>query len=342
MNSITSALMGMDAPLHQIGGAPQPMGFMSDSAQAGGLAFLIGELEKRNPKLLEPLTSTTWPRDITAKTGGGWLEFSSSYNVSYASAGSNEDGIIGGQTTEIPTVQADIGKDLWRLFVWANKLSIPLIDKKKLQTMGRSLDELLDKGLHVNWDKVLDANAYLGFPSIGTYGLINSPDVLASMVAPGASGSSSWDSKTVDEILDDVNDLIRDTWQASEYDLTGMANHILLPPEKYNRLVNRRIGEAGNSSILDFLLKNNLGHNQGVSLAIFPCRWCIGAGEGGTDRMVGYANNSDTVNFDMTVPLSRIITQPSAEKMAYLSTYAGQFSQVKFQRLQPIKYRDGI
>jgi len=323
-------------------GAMQPMGFLSDSAQAGGLAFLVGELEKRDSRLLEPLTSVTWPRDITAKTGGGWMEFTSSHNVSYASVGSGVDGIVAGATTEIPTVTADIGKDLWRLFVWANKLGVPLVDQKKLQTMGRSLDELLDKGLRLNWDKTLDMSTYLGFPRLGTYGLVNNPDVLASMVAAGASGSLLWEDKSVDEVLADVNDLIRDTWEASEYDLTGMANHILLPPEKYNRLVDRRIGEAGSSSILAYLLENNIGRNQGIDLVIFPSRWCIGAGEAGTDRMVGYANNRDTVNFDMTVPLSRVITQASAEKMAFLSTYAGQFSQVKFQRLQPVKYRDGF
>jgi len=342
MKSIPSGLMGMDAPMLQLPGSNSPVGFMNDSAQAGGLAFLVGELEKRDPKLLEPLTSTTWPRDIIAKTGGGWLEFTSSYNVSYASVGSNEGGIIGGQTTEIPTVQADIGKDLWRLFVWANKLAVPLVDQKKLQTMGRSLDELLDKGLHLNWDKTLDSNTYLGFPAIGTVGLVNNPDVLASMVAPGASGTTEWASKNPDEILEDVNQLINDTWEDSEYDLTGMANHILMPPEKYTLLVTRRIGDAGSKSILTYLLENNIGRNQGIDLVIFPSRWCIGQGENGTDRMVGYANNADTVQFDMTVPLTRVITQPSAEKMAYISTYAGQFSQVKFKRMQPIKYRDGI
>lgn len=342
MNGITSQITGMDAPMLPLSNAPQPMAFMKDSAISGGLAFLVGELEKRDPKLLEPLTSTTWPRDIEVQTGGGWLEFSSSYNISYASVGSNEGGIIGGQTTEIPTVQVDIGKDMWRLFIWANKLPVPLVDQKMLQTMGRSLDEWLDKGLHLNWDKTLDTNVYTGFSAVGTYGLVNNPNVLICMVPAGISGGTSWDTKTPDEILADVNLAVSDTWAASEYDLTGMANHILLPPKKYELLVRRKIGEAGSMSILNFLLENNIGRNQGVDLMIFPSRWCIGVGEGGTDRMIAYANNSDTVQFDMTVPLTRIITQPSADKMAYLSTYAGQFGQVKFKRLQPIKYYDGI
>jgi hypothetical protein len=35
------------------------------------MAFLNGELEKRNVKLNEPLTSFTYARDISIETGGG-------------------------------------------------------------------------------------------------------------------------------------------------------------------------------------------------------------------------------------------------------------------------------
>ena len=46
-----------------------------------GMAFLEGELEKRDPKIREPLTSVTWPRDIVAESGGGWVDFTSTMNV---------------------------------------------------------------------------------------------------------------------------------------------------------------------------------------------------------------------------------------------------------------------
>ena len=38
-----------------------------------GMAFLEGELEKRDAKLREPLSSVTWPRDIPVRTGGGFV-----------------------------------------------------------------------------------------------------------------------------------------------------------------------------------------------------------------------------------------------------------------------------
>lgn len=71
---------------------------MDAASISSGMAFLNAELEKRDPRLLEPLQSVTWMRDIVSRTGGGWVEFSSNYFVDYATTGSNENGIIGGET----------------------------------------------------------------------------------------------------------------------------------------------------------------------------------------------------------------------------------------------------
>jgi len=323
---------------------PQSMRTM-DAATSGGMVFLIGELEKRDPKLYEPLTSTTWPRDIVAETGGGWVDYTSTYNVSYATTGGNEDGIIGGQTDNIPVMQADIGRDVNRVFTWSNILKVPFVDQQKLRTIGRSLDDILDKGIRLNHDKTIDMNVYTGFPGVGSFGLVNSPMVIAAMAPAGAGGSRNWKNKTPQEILNDVNKIQNDTWKAAEYDLSGMANHILLPPELYTWLVQTIVtvsGVPGGISILTYLLENNIGKNQGVDLFIAPCRQCIGAGEGGTDRMVAYANNRERVRYDSTVPLERSMTQPVVTQLAYLTAYVAQFGEVVWVYTQHAKYYDGI
>ena len=86
------------------------------------------------------------------------------------------------------------------------------------------------------------------------------------------------------------------------------------------------------------------GHvvEQGGDVVIAPCRWCIGAGSGKKDRMMVYVNDEDKVNFDLTVPLTRAFTQPSAERAAYITLFAAQIGQVKFNYYQPVGYYDGI
>lgn len=313
-----------------------------DAIAGSGLAFLEGELEKRDPRLLEPLVSVTWMRDIVAKTGGGWVEYSSNTFVDYAGAGGNARGIIRGQTNNIPVIQANVTKDIFKVYEWSNILKVPFVDQAKLQNIGRSLDEMLDKGIRLNYNKSIDCIVYTGLPDENVYGLLNNPNVAASLVDAGASTKTTWKDKTPDEILNDVNQVINDTWVTSEYDLSGMANHILIPPEQYTYIVSTKVSAAGNMSILEFLLQNNLARNQGRDLSIMPSRWCIGAGTGGKDRMFAYVNDEDRVNFDLPVPLSRIMTNPDVTQLSYLTAYAALVGQVKFLYYQCCRYKDGI
>ena len=322
-----------------------PSGMMMDAASiATGMAFLTGELEKRDPKLNEPMTSTSWPRDLPVRTGGGWNDTVSMFDVGYADPGSaSNGGLIGPETNVLARVQADIGKEQVRTHVWGMNLMVPYIDQQKLQQIGRSLDEILNKGLHLTYDKMLDRNAYEGVAD-GSYGLLNDPEIVTVTADPHTPGGTDtdWFHKTPDEILADVNRLILATWEASEYDLSGMANHILLPPKKYAHLVQTKVAADSGKSILQFLLENNIGKNQGVEPFFAPCRWCEGAGTGGTDRMMGYANSVDRVRFDITVPLRRVMTMADANSLSYLSPYVSQFSDIQWPYRQHAMYMDGI
>lgn len=316
-----------------------------DAAVAGGMAFLQSELEKLDPKVREPLTSVTWMRDVPVKSGGGWMEFTSVFSVDYGISGPNMYGLSGDQTNTIPIVQANLKKDIYRVFNWQNVLKVSFIDMQKLQGVGRSLEDMLDKGIKLNWNKTLDLVTYQG-PFSSYPGLVNQGNsITAASVAAGAAGSTLWSKKTPQEIMLDINTAMVTTWAASQYDLTGMANHILIPPTQYADIANRIVSQAGNVSVLTYLEQNNIGKSQGVDLKIFPSRWCIGAGAGSpaTDRMVCYVNDEDRVYLDVTVPIQRVMTTPTVQEGgAYLTLYAGQVGQVKFLYTQPVLYQDGI
>ena len=309
---------------------------------ATGMAFLEGELEKRDPKIREPLTSVTWQRDIVAETGGGWVDFTSTMDVDYATSAPNEASLVGGATDVIATVQANLNKDIFKVFTWAQAMKVPFVDSQKMQTIGRSIDQMLDKGIRLNYNKSLDQLVYTGFSNVGVTGITNSSDITAASATTGASGSTEWANKTVDEILWDINKMLIEAWAAAEYDESAMPNHILLPPTKYAYLVSTRIGTSGDENILGYIMKNNIAKQQGRDLQIFPCRWLTGAGTSSTDRMMCYVNNKDFLYFDIPVPLTRAMTQPVALQFSYITIYAGQMGQVKFLYNQPARYVDGI
>lgn len=331
-------------------GMSAPQGFTADAAfmrdrQAldSGMAFLVGELEKQDPNLYEPLTSVTWQRDIYAETGGGFVDFTSNYFVNYSTSSPNMNGLIAGQSNAIPVMQADISKDVFKCFTWAHILKVPFVDQQKMQQIGRSLESILDDGIKLNYNKTIDGMVYTGFSPLGIYGLVNNPNVATAAVANNAAGSSKlWKNKTPVEILADINEILTAGWVASEYDDSGIPIDILLPPEQYGYISTTLVSQAADKSILKYVLENNIAAQRGLKVNINPSRWCKGAGTSSTDRMVAYVNDRKRTRYDLPVPLQRALTQPSVGDMAYLTAYVAQVGQTKFLYLQPPQYRDGI
>jgi hypothetical protein len=329
---------------------------MDAAAVASGQVFLEGQLEKMDPKLYEPLISVTWMRDVVVKTGGGYVDYTSNFFPEYGTVGANQYGLMAGESNALPVIQGNISKDVFPVNTYGYIIKVPFLDQARMTQIGRSLEDLLQNGLRLNYDKMLDQNAYFGMTDIGQYGLINNPQVAQQTVAETGTPPTGdlpweqmlWRNKTPEQILDDVNSAINRCWARSEYDLKGMPNHILIPPDDFAYINGTLISTAGSQSILSFLLMNNTAKAQGVDLVISPCRQCISAGEAtesgtsGSGRMVTYVNREDMVFFDETVPLTRVITQPSAEQVAYLSTYVAKVGVLKFMYYQPVDYADGI
>ena len=328
------------------GGAPM---MVTDSAVAQGMTFLESELEKRDPRLYEPLTSVTWARDIVANTGGGWSDFSSMIDVEYASSGSNQYGIVGSKTTDVPVMQANLNKTTFKVFTWSNKMLISYVDMMKTQAIGRALDDIYDNGIRLNYNKTLDQAVYLGFDEYGTEGLINNSNVTSSLaLANGTSSSRLFSAKSADQILQEINALITRCWARAEYDTSAIPNTIGLPPEIFSDLNTRLVSTAGNISILEYLLRNNIARTQGVDLQIVPMRQLIGVGtpltSGGaaTNRVIAYVNKEEYLSIDLPVPLYRALTQNSVSDSGYLSQYFAQVGEVKFKYFQPVEYLDGV
>lgn len=312
------------------------------NAVSGGLSFLVSELEKLDPKLREPLTSTTYPRDIVIQSGGGWVEATSAMNVDYSASGGFESG---GVSNSIARIQADVSKDLFKVLPYEVSMGVKFVDLQRGAVTGRSIEDLYEKGIRMHYDKFMDSNTYVGMKEHGTEGLVNLSGVPAVAVATGASGSTEWEHKTPEEILRDVNNAILDGWAASQYDQRAIPNHILISPKKYSYLVNTPLtvaGVTGGINLLTYLQQNNIAKDKGVNLFIGDCRWCEKAGVGGKDRMIAYVNDAYFVGMDVPVPLTRAMTQPNITTASYDTLYVANVGQVKVHYIEPFVYRDGI
>ena len=315
--------------------------FDAASVATGGV-FLASELEKLNPKLIEPMSAVTYQEDMPFNNGGGWVDYTSNLFVNYATAAQDEDSIIGTNTTDIPTSQANVDKELFRTWTFAESLKYGYIDMQKSNKVGRDLKSIMEKGLKLNYNKLMDKNTYLGITKLGTYGLFNNPNIASQLAANNAAGTSRlWKDKTGQEILDDVNALAQAAFAACEYDPAGIPNQLLLPVENLN-YITRPMTIAACNSIAEYIKANYFGLNYGVELVIKGRRWGIGQGAGNTNRALMYRNDEDIVVTDITVPLMPVQTSWVPTQLSYLTPYVSQVGQVKFLRYQPFRYMDGI
>lgn len=320
-----------------------------DAGSSSAMAFLNSELEYSTQHLVKPLTSMTHPRDITVQNGGGFVDFISAYSSDYATTGSNQYGLQGTSNTDIAEIQVAINKGLWHAWNWAVGFTITDIDLKKLQNAKRlgqpppfSLQKMLEDGVTLTWNKALEVITYKGW--LGQPGIVNNPGVVSSVAANGASGHPQWSTKTPVEIQTDINFMINQTNTASAFAGAGMADTILIPWSVYPVLM-QPMTTGAYSSVLNYILENNIARQNGIDLKILPLAndWIATAGVGSTARSVAYRNNEETVVLRAPVTANKIMTVPTADKGgAYQTIYNGCIGQPQVYRSQAFYYLDTI
>lgn len=313
-------------------------------------AFLVGQLERLDQTLNEPLVEFTWSRDIDLRTDVSAAdEIASFTNSTFASPGgitagglnwiSNEGNAISG-----PSV--DIGKTGQPMRLWGSEVKYTVPELVKSQKLGMPIDAQKVEAMNLKRNMDIDQIVYIGDPTMSFTGLINSASAVGSVsnVANGAAGTPQWTTKTADEILKDVNDTLTAAWAASGW--KAMPNRLLLPPAQYGYIASAKVSSAGNMSILTYVLENNISSRSGTKLEILPLKWLIGAGAGGTqgqlgtvDRMVAYSKDKKYVQYPMT-ELQR--TPLEYRSLFQITTYWSRLGQVEFRYGVTLAYRDGI
>lgn len=300
-------------------------------------AYLVGELERLDPKVHEPLMAYTWTRDMPLRRDVMLGDEVTSYiKENYGAPGSDEaDGInfVGQSSTQIAGIQISDDKPTNPMFPWAMEVAYSVFDLAKSQQVGRPLEERKVKALQKKYQMDMDHIAYVGVPSRKMIGLFTNPDVTIS------AASGQWTmGKDIDEILADVNALLyAGTMSAAT---AVIPSKLLMPWKQYNDLVSRKVSTAANMSAIEYLKKNNLANAvNGRELEIYPCKWAQGAGVSGADRMVAYSQDEDFLRMPL-VPLLR--TPLEYRSLNHVFTYYGTVGSVEFVYPETVRYMDGI
>lgn len=313
------------------------MTFDAQTIDSAG-AFLVGELERLDQRLHEPLAAVTWSRDIDLREDVSIAdEFSAFTNSSFAAANGVQGSgkaWIGKDASAITGVSLDIGKTTSPLSLWAMQLGWTIPELESAQKLGRPVDQQKFAGLQLKHQMDIDEQVYIGDSALGLTGLVNGSAVTNSSNAT----TGNWGSATPDQILADVNELLNSVWAASAYAVCPA--DLRVDPLNFGRLVSTKVSSAGNISVLEFLKLNSLSNAiNGKPLDIQPLKWLTGRGASSTNRMVAYTKDPMRIRFPL-VPLQR--TPLEYRDLRQLTTYFGRLGAVEFVYPETVGYRDGV
>ena len=312
--------------------------------------FLVGQLERLDQTLNEPLVEFTWSRDIEIRTDVSPAdEIASWTNSAFAmSGGINPGGLnwISNEGNALAGPSLDIGKTPQPMRLWGAEVKYTVPELVKAQKLGMPVDAQKVEGMNLKRNMDLDNIVYFGDSSVGFTGLVNSNSLVGGFqnVANGAAGTPQWTTKTALEILKDVNEILTTTWMNSGWKV--LPDTLLVPPAQLGFIASQPVNTAAQKTILAYIIENNICAQQGQKLNILPLKWLIGAGVGGTpgtigtvDRMVAYNKNKKYVQYPMT-ELQR--TPLEYRSLFQITTYWARFGQVEFRYGTTLSYRDAI
>ncbi|MCM2293041.1 DUF2184 domain-containing protein [Allorhizobium sp. BGMRC 0089] len=168
-------------------------------------------------------------------------------------------------------------------------------------------------------ERLLNSIAIIGSTEKNWTGFANDPNVSRVDVAADGTGSSTyWSTKTQDQIVRDVNDLIsavrRNTLEVEWID------SLRLPPDAFRLIATKRLADGdGTVTVLEYLRKNNVYTAEtGQPLDIQPLRELATASQDGGGRMVVYRRDPEVLRFHL--PMPRRVLQPRQKSIMGFET----------------------
>lgn len=173
---------------------------------------------------------------------------------------------------------------------------------------GANLDTSLQSAAKRGHDETINKLAWNGDAISGLPGLLSNPN-LPLMVIPsdGTGGLKTFVSKTSDQIVRDMNNLVASVLVSTSGIHT--ATQIWMPITQYSYINTTVRSQTSDKTILQMFQSANPG------VTVMPVVEMKGAGPGGTDMMIALENNRD--NFRLEIPMSFYQHSPQLHNLEY-------------------------
>jgi hypothetical protein len=201
------------------------------------------------------------------------------------------------------------------------------------QKAGKNLDQRRAAAARRAHEEKINSLALKSAPELGTRGLLDYPGITeATIPANGTGNSKRWNTKTVDQILADIN-LLTDSVMLPTYG-REVPDTLLLPLSIYNLLANTRLGD-NETTLLQYILNNN-PHLTKID-------WLLelaGAGEGGSDRILIGKFDEEHITLEIPQPFEQFDAQQNG--MEYVIPCHSRCGGVIIYYPMSFAYADGV
>jgi hypothetical protein len=188
------------------------------------------------------------------------------------------------------------------------------------------------------YEEFVDDVALRGKAEKNFYGIINYPGI-TTVLAAAEGGHTTWDQKTADAILKDVNDALTGIYVGTLQ--VEMADTLLLPVAAMTLIATKRIPDT-TMTVLDFLLtKNVYTATTGRPIMIRAVRGLETAGQGGSGRMVAYRRDPSIIKMHIPMP-HQFLPVWQTGPMVFDVPGIFRLGGVEVRRPASVRYVDGI
>lgn len=184
-----------------------------------------------------------------------------------AGAGVNEIVFRQYRGVGIAKVIADYAKDFPRVDVYGEEKAVKvkgigdsygysIKEIRQSQRAGKNLDQRRAITARRAHDEMMNKMALKSNAVDGTNGLLDYPGITeVTLRADGTGSSKTWASKSADQIVRDINDMVNAVMEPTS--AREIPDTLLLPIDQFNDIATRRIGEAGEKTLMKYILENS-------------------------------------------------------------------------------------
>jgi len=231
-----------------------------------------------------------------------------------AGAGVNEIVFRQYRGVGIAKVIADYAKDFPRVDVYGEEKAVKvkgigdsygysIKEIRQSQRAGKNLDQRRAITARRAHDEMMNKMALKSNAVDGTNGLLDYPGITeVTLRADGTGNSKTWASKSADQIVRDINDMVNAVMEPTS--AREIPDTLLLPIDQFNDIATRRIGETGEKTLMKYILENSPYIKRIDWLAELK-----GFGAGTTDRALIGRFDEEHITLEIPQPFEQFEAQ---------------------------------